>query len=231
MAELRRRADPTTQRDIVLAAVDMGITHLDLANNYGPPPGTPSEVLGEMLAGELAGHRDELVISTKAGYLMWDGPYGSGGTPEAPASRALDQSLGPHGPGLRRHLLLAPLRPGHPAGGDDGRAGRRSCGPGKALYVGVSVLRREDQPRPPRSCGPRRHRCSIHQPSYSMFNRWIEDGLLDHARAEGAGCIAFSPLAQGLLTDRYLDGVPGDSSRATHGAGPFKAEVADRRTT
>ncbi len=191
-------------------AFDLGITHFDLANNYGPPPGSAESLFGQILKDDFRGLRDELVISTKAGYGMWPGPYGEWGQPQVPDRQPRPEPHA-HGARLRRHLLLAPLRPRHAAGGDHGRS-RRGRAPGKALYVGISsyssqrtheaaeILRRLGTP------------AIIHQPSYSILNRWTEeDQLLDALESEGMGCISFSPLAQGLLTDKYLKGVPEDS--------------------
>ena len=196
-----------TSRAILRRAFDLGITHFDLANNYGPPYGSAETNFGRILAEDLRPYRDELVISTKAGYDMWPGPYGEWGSRKYLLA-SLDQSLRPHGPRLRRHLLLAPLRPRHAARGDAGRARHAPC----------ARARRSTPASPPtRRSAPRRPRAIlrdlgtpllIHQPSYSMLNRWIEDGLLDVLGREGVGCIVFSPLAQGMLTDRYLDGDP-----------------------
>jgi len=200
------------QRAIIRRAFDLGITHFDLANNYGPPYGSAEENFGRILASDLRGHRDELIISSKAGYDMWPGPYGDHGSRKYLLA-SLDQSL--HRLGLEyvdifyshRHDPDTPLE--ETLGALDSAVRQ-----GKALYAGISsysaertseaaaILRRLGTP------------LLIHQPSYSMLNRWIEGGLLQVLGEEGIGCIVFSPLAQGLLTDRYLGGVP-EGSRAS----------------
>ena len=194
-----------TKRAICRKAFDLGITHFDLANNYGPPPGSAETAFGEILRTDFAGYRDELIISTKAGYDMWPGPYGEWGSRKYLLA-SLDQSLKRHGPRLCRHLLFAPLRPRHAARGDDGRARPR-----RALRQGALcrhlVLQFAAHPRGGRrSCSDLGTPCLIHQPSYSMINRWVEDdGLLDTLEGLGVGSIVFSPLAQGMLTDKYLE--------------------------
>ena len=193
------------------AAFDLGITHFDLANNYGPPPGSAEENFGGILKTDFAGHRDELVISTKAGYLMWPGPYGEWGSRKYLLA-SLDQSLKRMGLDYVDIFYSHRVDPEHAARRDDGRA-RHGGAPGQgALCRHLLLQRRADRRRPPRSCASLGTPCLIHQPSYSMLNRWIEeDGLLDTLEKEGIGCIAFSPLAQGMLTDKYLKGVPADS--------------------
>ncbi|MER5458645.1 L-glyceraldehyde 3-phosphate reductase [Micromonospora sp. NPDC002389] len=198
------------QRDIVRRAFDLGVTHFDLANNYGPPPGAAEENFGRMLATDLKHYRDELVISSKAGYDMWPGPYGEGGSRKYLIA-SLDQSL------RRMELDYVDIFYSHrfdpdtpleeTMGALDAIA--RS---GKALYVGISNY---DSAQTERAAAILRDLGTpllINQPAYSMLDRWTErDGLLDTLERVGAGCIAFSPLAQGLLTDRYLDGIPDDS--------------------
>ena len=203
-----------TQRAILRRAFDLGVTHIDLANNYGPPYGSAEVNFGRVLREDLAPYRDELVVSTKAGYDMWAGPYGQGGGGRKYVLASLDQSLRRMGIDYvdvfysHRYDPTTPLE--ETMGALD--AAVRS---GKALYVGIS------------SYGPQRTREAarilrdlgtpllIHQPSYSMLNRWVEtEGLLDVLEEEGVGCIAFSPLAQGMLTDKYLDGVPAGSRAA-----------------
>ena len=201
------------QRAIVRRAFDLGITHFDLANNYGPPPGSAEENFGRILTTDLAGHRDELIISTKAGYEMWPGPYGEWGSRKYLLA-SLDQSLkrlGLDHVDIFYSHRFDPETPLEETVGALDTAVRQ----GKALYVGVSsysagrtreaanILRRLGTP------------LLIHQPSYSMLNRWIEKDLLGVLKEEGIGCIVFSPLGQGLLTDRYLNGVP-EGSRASH---------------
>ena len=198
-----------TARSIVRSAFDSGITHFDLANNYGPPPGSAEENFGKILSEELSSHRDELIISSKAGYDMWPGPYGDFGSRKNLIA-SLDQSL-------RRmkleyvdifyHHRPDPKTPLEETMGALDHIVRS----GKALYAGISNYP-ADLARQAitmlRSLGTP---CLIHQPKYSMFERWVESGLLTVLGQEGVGCIAFSPLAQGLLTDRYLKGIPPDS--------------------
>ncbi|MEU5525430.1 L-glyceraldehyde 3-phosphate reductase [Micromonospora chersina] len=202
------------QRDIVRRAFDLGITHFDLANNYGPPPGSAEENFGRMLATDLKPYRDELVISSKAGYLMWPGPYGEWGSRKYLIS-SLDQSL--HRMGLDYVDIFYSHRfdPDTPLEETMGAldAVVRS---GKALYVGISNYNSEQTARAAEILRELGTPLLINQPSYSMLNRWTEaDGLLDTLEQAGAGCIAYSPLAQGLLTDRYLGGIPADSRVAT----------------
>jgi L-glyceraldehyde 3-phosphate reductase len=206
-----------TQRDICRRAFDLGITHFDLANNYGPPYGCAEENFGRILRDEFGSHRDELVISTKAGYDMWPGPYGDHGSRKYLLS-SLDQSLDRMGLDYVDIFYSHRFDPDTPLSETMG-ALDTAVRSGRALYAGISsysaaktaeaaaILRELGTP------------LLIHQPSYSMINRWIEEqGLLDTLAQEGVGCIAFSPLAQGLLTDRYLNGVPSDSRVATGGA-------------
>jgi L-glyceraldehyde 3-phosphate reductase len=201
------------QRAIVRRAFERGITHIDLANNYGPPPGSAEESFGRMLATDLHGHRDELVISTKAGYDMWPGPYGEWGSRKYLLT-SLDQSLERMGLEYVDIFYSHRFDPETPLDETMG-ALDTAVRQGKALYVGISsysaqrtreaaaILRRLGTP------------LLIHQPSYSMLNRWIEPDLVAVLKEEGIGCIVFSPLAQGMLTDRYLEGVP-EGSRASH---------------
>ena len=205
-----------TQRAIIRRAFDLGITHFDLANNYGPPYGSAEENFGRILASDLRAYRDELIISTKAGYDMWPGPYGDWGSRKYLLA-SLDQSLARMGLEYvdifysHRHDPDTPLE--ETLGALDSAVWQ-----GKALYVGVSSYsagRTREAVELLRELGTP---LLIHQPSYSMFNRWIEEELLDVLGDEGVGCIVFSPLAQGLLTDRYLGGVPPDSRVATGGA-------------
>lgn len=196
-------------RAMVRRAFDLGITHFDLANNYGPPPGSAEETFGEILARDLSPHRDELVISSKAGYRMWPGPYGEWGSRKYLVA-SLDQSL--KRMGLDYVDIFYSHRPDPNTPMEETMCALdHIVRQGKALYVGISSYN-PDQTREAlailRALGTR---CLIHQPSYSMFNRWIEGGLLDVLQEEGVGCIVFSPLFQGLLTNRYLDGIPADS--------------------
>ena len=206
-----------TQRAIVRRAFDVGITHFDLANNYGPPYGSAEENFGRLLATDLRPYRDELVISTKAGYDMWPGPYGDHGSRKYLLA-SLDQSLGRMGLDYVDIFYSHRLDPDTPLEETMG-ALDSAVRAGKALYVGISSY---NSPRTREAAAILRELGTpllIHQPSYSMLNRWIEhDRLLDTLEEVGAGCIAFSPLAQGLLTNRYLNGVPADSRVATGGA-------------
>ncbi|MEV0269082.1 L-glyceraldehyde 3-phosphate reductase [Hamadaea sp. NPDC050747] len=202
------------ERDIVLRAFDLGVTHFDLANNYGPPPGTAEETFGRLLAGDLKAYRDELVISTKAGYLMWPGPYGEWGSRKY-LTASLDQSLRRMGLDYVDVFYSHRFDPDTPLE-ETMMALDAAVRAGKALYVGISSYRSEQTAQAAAILRDLGTPLLIHQPSYSMINRWIEDdGLLDTLEEVGAGCIAFSPLAQGLLTDRYLNGVPADSRVAT----------------
>ncbi len=199
-------------RAITRRAFDLGITHFDLANNYGPPPGSAEENFGKILAADFAGYRDELIISTKAGYHMWAGPYGEWGSRKYLLS-SLDQSL-------RRlrldyvdifyHHRPDPDTPLEETMGALAHAVRS----GKALYAGLSNYKPEETARAARILRDLGVPALIHQPVYNMFNRWIEPKLLDVLAEEGMGCIPFSPLAQGLLTNRYLAGIPEDSRAA-----------------
>ncbi|WP_018789236.1 L-glyceraldehyde 3-phosphate reductase [Micromonospora sp. CNB394] len=198
------------QRDIVRRAFDLGITHFDLANNYGPPPGSAEENVGRLLATDLKPYRDELVISSKAGYLMWPGPYGEWGSRKYLIS-SLDQSLRRLGLDYVDIFYSHRFDPETPLEETMGALDAivRS---GKALYVGISNYNSEQTERAAEILRDLGTPLLINQPSYSMVNRWTEsDGLLDTLEGVGAGCIAYSPLAQGLLTDRYLKGIPADS--------------------
>ena len=201
-------------RAILLRAFELGVTHFDLANNYGPPYGSAESNFGRMLQSDLKGHRDELIISTKAGWDMWPGPYGDWGSRKYLIA-SLDQSLKRMGleyVDIFYHHRPDPETPLEETMG----ALETAVHQGKALYVGISQY----QPAATREAvailKERRIHLLIHQPVYSMLNRWIEPELLDVLEEEGVGCIAFSPLAQGMLTDRYLEGVPA-GSRATQG--------------
>jgi L-glyceraldehyde 3-phosphate reductase len=209
------------KRDICRTAFDLGITHFDLANNYGPPPGAAEEAFGEILRTDFAGLRDELIVSSKAGYLMWPGPYGEWGSRKYLLA-SLDQSL------RRMRLDYVDIFYSHRPDPETPleetmMALDQAVRQGKALYAGLSnysaeqtaeaaaILRRLGTP------------CLIHQPRYSMLDRWIEKGLLSVLEREGIGCVAFSPLAQGLLTDRYLGGIQ-EGSRASKPHGFLRPE-------
>ena len=206
-----------TQRAIVRRAFDLGITHIDLANNYGPPYGSAEVNFGRMLADDLRPYRDELVISTKAGYDMWPGPYGEWGSRKYLLA-SLDQSLARMGVDYVDIFYSHRFDPETPLEETMG-ALDTAVRSGRALYVGISSYNSERTRQAAAILSDLGTPLLISQPSYSMINRWIEeDRLLDTLEEVGAGCIAFSPLAQGLLTDRYLDGVPADSRVATGGA-------------
>ena len=207
----------TTQQAIVRRAFDLGITHFDLANNYGPPYGAAEESFGRMMTVDLGTHRDELIISTKAGYDMWPGPYGNFGSRKYLLA-SLDQSLSRMGLEYVDIYYSHRVDPDTPLEETVG-ALASAVQQGKALYVGISSYSSERTREAARLLAELRVPLLIHQPSYSMLNRWTEeDHLLDTLESVSAGCIAFSPLAQGLLTDRYLHGVPADSRAATGGA-------------
>src|SRR5437762_6931621 len=198
-----------TQRAIVRRAFDLGITHFDLANNYGPPYGSAEENFGRILSSDLAGRRDQLVISTKAGYDMWPGPYGIWSSRKYLLA-SLDQSLKRMGLEYVDIFYSHRFDPETPLEETMG-ALDAAVRQGKALYAGISsysARRTKEAAAILRDLGTR---LLIHQPSYSMLNRWVEPDLLDVLGDEGIGCIVFSPLAQGMLTDRYLDGIPSGS--------------------
>jgi L-glyceraldehyde 3-phosphate reductase len=196
-------------RAMVHRAFDLGITHFDLANNYGPPPGSAEETFGRILSQDMAPYRDELVISSKAGYRMWPGPYGEWGSRKYLIA-SLDQSL--RRMGLDYVDIFYSHRPDPNTPLEETMAALdQVVRQGKALYVGISSYSPDQTREAARILRELGTPCLIHQPSYSMFNRWIEDGLLDVLSDEGIGCIVFSPLSQGLLSDRYLDGIPADS--------------------
>jgi L-glyceraldehyde 3-phosphate reductase len=220
--------DPfSNSRALVLAAFDLGITHFDLANNYGPPPGSAEETLGRVLRDELRAYRDELVISTKAGYYMWPGPYGEWGSRKYLVS-SLDQSLkrlGLEYVDIFYHHRPDPETPLEETMGALGFIVRS----GRALYAGVSNYGPELLQQAAAILRGLGTPCLIHQPAYNMFNRWPEEGLLQALAAEQIGCIAFSPLAQGMLTDKYLGGIP-EGSRASKPHGALKpAQLTEER--
>lgn len=199
-------------REILLSAFDAGITHIDLANNYGPPPGSAEETFGRVLRRDLAPYRDELIISTKAGYTMWPGPYGDWGSKKY-LMASLDQSLKRMGLDYVDLFYSHRFDPETPLE-ETMEALYLAWKQGKALYVGISNYPPEETRQAVSILKNWNVHCLIHQAKYSMFNRWVEDGLLDVLGDEGVGCIAFSPLAQGMLTDRYLEGIPADSRAA-----------------
>ncbi|MBC8083475.1 MAG: L-glyceraldehyde 3-phosphate reductase [Hymenobacter sp.] len=222
--------DPlANQRAMLRRAFDSGVTHFDLANNYGPPPGSAEINFGRVLREDFGGYRDELLISSKAGYTMWDGPYGDWGSKKYLVS-SLDQSLrrmgleyvdifyhhrpDPNTPLLETMTALDLL-----------------VRQGKALYVGLSNYRPAEAAEAFRLLRELGTPCLIHQPKYSMFERWVEDGLLDLLGQEGVGCIPFSPLAQGLLTSKYLGGIPADSRVARSSGFLTESQLTPERLT
>ncbi|MCZ9274421.1 L-glyceraldehyde 3-phosphate reductase [Escherichia albertii] len=199
-----------TQRAILRRAFDSGITHFDLANNYGPPPGSAEENFGRLLREDFAAYRDELIISTKAGYDMWPGPYGSGGSRKYLLA-SLDQSL------KRMGLEYVDIFYSHRVDEntpmeETASALAHAVQSGKALYVGISSYSPERTQKMVELLREWKIPLLIHQPSYNLLNRWVDkSGLLDTLETHGVGCIAFTPLAQGLLTGKYLNGIPEDS--------------------
>jgi len=205
-------------------AFDLGITHFDLANNYGPPPGSAEENFGKIMQLDLAPYRDELIISTKAGYLMWPGPYGEWGSRKYMLS-SLDQSL------KRMNLDYVDIFYSHRPDPNTPleetmMALDHAVRQGKALYAGISNYPADMALRASKILKELGTPCLIHQPKYSMFERWVEDGLLNVLDREGIGSIAFSPLAQGLLTDKYLNGIP-EGSRASKSWGFLKPDQVE----
>ncbi|MDL4840962.1 L-glyceraldehyde 3-phosphate reductase [Aquibacillus rhizosphaerae] len=200
------------QRKLLQKAFDLGITHFDLANNYGPPPGSAEENFGQIMKKDFMRYRDELIISTKAGFKMWEGPYGDWGSKKYLIS-SLDQSL------KRMQLDYVDIfyhhRPDPNTPLEETMAALdQVVRQGKVLYVGISNYNAEDTQKAINILKEQGTPFIIHQAAYSMFNRWIENGLTDVLKNEGAGCIAFVPLAQGLLTNKYLNGIPKDSRAA-----------------
>ena len=202
-----------TSRQLLRHAFDLGITHFDLANNYGPPPGSAESNFGRILREDFLPWRDELIISSKAGYTMWDGPYGDWGSRKYLVA-SLDQSL--KRMGLEYVDIFYHHRPDPETPLQETmRALDHLVRQGKALYVGFSNYPLEQAAEAVRILNDLGTPCLIHQPKYSMLERWVEDGLLDFLQTEGVGSIAFSPLAGGQLTDRYLQGIPADSPAAS----------------
>jgi L-glyceraldehyde 3-phosphate reductase len=215
-----------TGRAILRRAFDRGVTHFDLANNYGPPPGSAEENFGRVLAADFRPYRDQLIISTKAGYEMWPGPHGNGGSRKYLIA-SLDQSLARMGldyVDIFYSHRFDPLTPLEETLGALDHVVRQ----GKALYAGISSYSAAKTREAVAILKDLGTPCLIHQPSYSLLNRWVEDGLLDTLEESGVGCIAFSPLAQGMLTSKYLDGRPADA-RAAKG-GSLKADFLTPET-
>ncbi|MBL7818381.1 MAG: L-glyceraldehyde 3-phosphate reductase [Saprospiraceae bacterium] len=206
-------------RDILCTAFDKGVTHFDLANNYGPPPGSAEENFGIVLKKDLLPYRDELIISSKAGYLMWPGPYGEWSSRKYLIA-SCDQSL--KRMGLDYVDIFYSHRPDPNTPLEETMGALDSIvRQGKALYVGISSYSAEDTAKAINILQQLGTPCLIHQPKYSMFDRWVEGGLMDVLGDEGVGCIPFSPLAQGLLTNKYLNGIPtGSRAALAHGALP-----------
>lgn len=207
--------DFENSRNLIFTAFNHGITHFDLANNYGPPPGSAEEVFGKILQENFQGYRDEMIISSKAGYTMWDGPYGDWGSKKYLVS-SLDQSL------KRMKLDYVDIFYHHRPDPETPLEETMDTlslmvQQGKALYVGISNYKAHEAEKAIKILKENGTPCLIHQPKYSMFERWVEGGLLDVLEENGVGCIPFSPLAQGLLTDKYLHGIPADSRVATSG--------------
>jgi L-glyceraldehyde 3-phosphate reductase len=212
-----------TQRDMLRTAFDLGITHFDLANNYGPPYGSAETNFGEHMRRDFKPYRDELIISSKAGYDMWPGPYGQGGGSRKYVLASLDQSLKRMGLDYVDIFYSHRFDPDTPLEETMG-ALATAVQQGKALYVGISSYSATKTREAAAILRDLKVPCLIHQPSYSMLNRWIEPALLDALEDNGMGCIAFSALAQGLLTNKYLNGIPTDARINKPGGGSFKSE-------
>jgi len=213
-------------RAMLRRAFDLGITHFDLANNYGPPPGSAEEYFGRIFAQDFRPYRDELIISSKAGWGMWPGPYGDFGSRKYLVA-SLDQSL------KRMGLDYVDIFYHHRPDPDTPLEETMSAldfivRSGRALYIGISSYGPEKSEKASKILKSLGTPCLIHQPSYNMFNRWIEEGLLDVLNREGIGCIVFSPLAQGLLTNRYLDGIPEDSRAAKPAVFLNREDITDK---
>ncbi|WP_016836331.1 L-glyceraldehyde 3-phosphate reductase [Herbaspirillum lusitanum] len=212
-----------TQREMLRTAFDLGITHFDLANNYGPPYGSAEANFGHLFKQDFQPYRDELIISTKAGWDMWPGPYGQGGGSRKYVLASLDQSL------KRMNLDYVDIFYSHrfdPETPLEETMGALATAvqQGKALYVGVSSYSPEKTREAAELLKQWKVPCLIHQPSYNMFNRWIEQGLLDELERQGMGCITFTALAQGLLSDKYLNGIPEDARINRAGGGSLKSD-------
>lgn len=215
------------QREIILGAFDMGITHIDLANNYGPPAGSAEENFGRIFHSDLQSYRDELIISSKAGYYMWPGPYGEWGSKKN-LFASCDQSL--KRTGLDYFDIFYHHRPDEETPVEEtAEALDLLVRQGKALYIGISNYSQQQTKAITKIFKELRTPFIIHQPNYNMFDRWIEDGLTDTLEEEGIGAIVYSPLAQGLLTDRYLNGIP-ENSRAQRASSPFLSEEQVHQT-
>src|SRR5579862_5348335 len=216
-------------RGMVLRSFDAGITHFDLANNYGPPPGSAEENFGDILKKDFSGYRDEMIISSKAGYTMWDGPYGDWGSKKYLVS-SLDQSL--KRMGLDYVDIFYHHRPDPETPLEETMTALDLIvRQGKALYAGISNYPADEAEKAIAILKRLGTPCLIHQPKYSMFERWVEGGLLDVLEKEGVGCIPFSPLAQGLLTNKYLHGIHEDSRAAKSSGFLQESQVTDQRVS
>nr|WP_262927253.1 L-glyceraldehyde 3-phosphate reductase [Phytohalomonas tamaricis] len=209
------------QRQMLRTAFDLGITHFDLANNYGPPPGSAETNFGRLLREDFKPYRDELIISSKAGYDMWPGPYGQGGGGRKYVLASLDQSLKRMGLDYVDIFYSHRFDPDTPLE-ETASALATAVQQGKALYVGISSYSAAKTREMTQLLAEWKVPCLIHQPSYNMFNRWVEEDLLDTLADEGIGCIAFTPLAQGLLTGKYLNGIPEDARINKAGGGSLQ---------
>ena len=214
-------------RAILKLAFDSGITHFDLANNYGPPPGSAEENFGKILKDDFAGYRDEMIISSKAGYNMWDGPYGEWGSKKYLVA-SLDQSLKRMGLDYVDIFYHRRPDPDTPLA-ETMQALDLIVRQGKALYVGISNYPAAEAAKAIAILKQLGTPCLIHQPKYSMFERWVEEGLLDVLEKEDVGCIPFSPLAQGLLTNKYLHGIPADSRAGKPNGFLKEADITESR--
>ena len=213
-------------KQIIYQAFDRGVTHFDLANNYGPPPGSAEENFGKILKEDLKAYRDEMIISTKAGYKMWSGPYGEWGSRKYLIA-SLDQSLKRMGLDYVDIFYSHRPDPNTPLE-ETMMALDHLVRQGKALYVGISSYSPDETREAARILRELGTPCLIHQPKYSMFERWVEDGLLDTLEKDGMGAIAFSPLAQGMLTNKYIKGIPKDSRAAKSHGFLQKDQITDR---
>ena len=213
-----------TCRDIICRSFDLGITHFDLANNYGNPPGSSEEIFGKILRTQLQGYRDEILITTKAGYDMWEGPYGEWGSKKYLVA-SMDQSLKRLGVEYVDMFYSHRFDPETPLE-ETMRTLDLFVRQGKALYVGISNYDLENTKKAVTILKELGTPCLIHQPSYSMLNRWIEGGLLEYLRKEGIGIITFQPMQRGLLTDTYLEGIPSDRSASLAAIGITEERVA-----
>ncbi|MBP1207867.1 L-glyceraldehyde 3-phosphate reductase [Duganella sp. 1411] len=211
-----------SQRDMLRTAFDLGITHFDLANNYGPPYGSAESNFGHLFKSDFQPYRDELIISTKAGWDMWPGPYGQGGGSRKYVLASLDQSLKRMGLDYVDIFYSHRYDPATPLEETMG-ALAHAVQQGKALYVGVSSYSAEKTAEAARLLHEWKVPCLIHQPSYNMLNRWIEEDLLDTLGKQGIGCITFTALAQGILSDKYLNGIPADARVNRPGGGSLMA--------